>query len=651
MTEANINLQHFWESYLSQTEVNHIALTQNKNIDGPNFNDSRHQMEISQEYPEHGKKFNAKINSDNKQIEMSISNINGSDKNVVVQGEIENAVIKADLDIINESGTDISGNSIVIQITSITPQKIEYELIREPEQINSEVVLRVIRFLLDKEIEFMRTDMRKLIKPKDIYFISLTKTIKGSTPSMPTDFPHMDLCSFNENLTDINKFCGISSILYTDIYKRKTPEEPKEETIYPSAFFFFGPEIPSQTNDIQFKQKTKKLDNPYDSIDRDSLSTNYWDLGISNDHLNEIFNDMVFEYPPNKENFNKKYEDLFLELLNNPNRTNPGTDEEKMLSYLKTYYDLSGQESQNLLEKFQNKYGRIFVSAPMKTSGWAVWKNQPSRIKKIDWNNIECELNKGNESSVTFDDAGILAERKKPGQKIYYTHISRSKDSVWHASPHLAYYNPSDEFTQPANRDFITFRFSNFNIYSSIRFILIPKNKINQSFEQTKEKIYKNIVISNIQNLCLVFITLKNSFKTIQTENFLKVVRALGVFLVNIGIDSERIKSIGIENIKRDDIQVNNLFDNIKLKTEIQCKAYNDYKQFNNYDIVNGLNRTEYTDGFHMLSAYLEKINGYFAEEGISCVLETDTNSDVKLEDYYYKKYLKYKAKYLELKK
>ena len=31
----------------------------------------------------------------------------------------------------------------------------------------------------------------------------------------------------------------------------------------------------------------------------------------------------------------------------------------------------------SVLQKFQQNYKRLFVSAPMASSGWAIWKNQP----------------------------------------------------------------------------------------------------------------------------------------------------------------------------------------------------------------------------------------------------------------------------------
>lgn len=87
---------------------------------------------------------------------------------------------------------------------------------------------------------------------------------------MPTDYPHLDLCSKDKYKTNLNKFCGVSSILYTNVIDSVS----KEPRIYPSASFFYGPEIPMQTEDFRLLQK-KSNDTPHDLLCPGADCTNF----------------------------------------------------------------------------------------------------------------------------------------------------------------------------------------------------------------------------------------------------------------------------------------------------------------------------------------------------------------------------------------
>ena len=63
----------------------------------------------------------------------------------------------------------------------------------------------------------MKNDLKKVLKKNDIYFIQLTQNTGRDAASMPTDYPHLDLCSKDKYKTNLNKFCGVSSILYTNV--------------------------------------------------------------------------------------------------------------------------------------------------------------------------------------------------------------------------------------------------------------------------------------------------------------------------------------------------------------------------------------------------------------------------------------------------
>jgi hypothetical protein len=80
----DIDLEDFWNSYLTKTEVNRLALL-NNNITGPTFDDDV--MVISQNYSEQQKIFNASINKRTNEIEMYIHDTGTNKDDIVVRGE------------------------------------------------------------------------------------------------------------------------------------------------------------------------------------------------------------------------------------------------------------------------------------------------------------------------------------------------------------------------------------------------------------------------------------------------------------------------------------------------------------------------------------------------------------------------------------
>ncbi len=302
-------------------------------------------------------------------------------------------------------------------------------------------------------------------------------------------------------------------------------------------------------------------------------------------------------------------------------------------------------QTENMLSIFQTKMKRIFVSAPMMTSGWAVWKNEPSRMKKIDWEKVKGQIERGEETNETFDDKYILKIREDDPN--YYTHSNESKDSVWHISPHTALYNPSDKYTQPCVRKFVTLRLSNFNIYAGVRFIFISKENISRNNPGKEadiiDKIYKDIVISNLQILSYYYMSIKSSFLDLSDE-INALYEQLTRLLENIDLSNIDISKTESASYFKDTVT------KIESMTNVQCKINNIYKKFNNENIVKDKHRNEYASGLQMLIAYLEEINENLTSSGETCIIEVDDLSDKKLEDYYFKqKYLKYKTKYLNL--
>lgn len=620
-----INLQDFWESYLSKTEVNTLGLKKNPNIEGPIFDDEK--MYVKQRYEEQKKSFVAEIDKKENKIEMKIHDDENGKNDIVVRGQMFNEILKKSLDIINyDDRYKLEANHIIITIKD--ENTLDYEYFRKPVSLFNEETTTIIKFLLDKELQFIKNDLKKIIKKNDIYFIQITENTGRDAVSMPTDYPHLDLCAKDRYRTNLNKFCGVSSILYTNVTD-KTSGAPR---IYPSASFFYGPEIPMQTEDFRFlEKKVGTTLTPIDLLCPNSDCTNFFSYFYDKDIVMpmEFYN---FLDPLKKEENNE----LIAKYLHDPDAN------DQIKNFIKAM-----TSPENMLSLFQKKMKRIFVSAPMMTSGWAVWKNEPSRMKKIDWETVKQKIERGEQSNVSFDDEYILNIRKEA--PTYYTHTNVSKDSVWHISPHKAIHNPADEYTKPCTRKFVTLRFSNFNIYAAIRFILIPKENIRRNnsgkTEEIIDKIYKDIIISNLQVFAFYYINIKRSFPLDLFPMFSSLLCEILKFLKFLGID-DKITISDTEKPKYFDSAV----DKIEKMTEVQCRVNNVYKKFNSEGLVNGRKRETYSSGLDMIVAYIQDINGILESSEEGCVVEVDDDSDVKLEDYYFKqKYLKYKSKYLNL--
>ena len=382
-----------------------------------------------------------------------------------------------------------------------------------------------------------------------------------------------------------------------------------------------------QTEDFRLLQK-KSNDTPHDLLCPGADCTNFlsafMDKGINTPE--EIF-EWIFL---SKDEFNK----VIREYLDNPAKDK---DVKDIITAM--------MQTENMLSLFQTKMKRIFVSAPMMTSGWAVWKNEPSRMKKIDWEKVKGQIERGEETNETFDDKYILKIREDDPN--YYTHSNVSKDSVWHISPHTALYNLTDKYTKPCVRKFVTLRLSNFNIFAGIRFVFISKENISRNNLGKEadiiDKIYKDIVISNLQILSYYYMSIKSSFLDLSDE-IKALYEQLTRLLENIDLSNIDISKTESASYFKDTVT------KIESMTNVQCKINNIYKKFNNENIVKDKHRNEYASGLQMLIAYLEEINENLTSSGETCIVEVDDLSDKKLEDYYFKqKYLKYKTKYLNL--
>ena len=110
----DINLEDFWNSYLTKTEVNRLALL-NNNIAGPSFVDNA--MVISQNYSEQHKIFNASINKSTNEIEMYIHDTETNKDDIVVRGEMYNKKLVSHLNEINcDKEYNMSAEPIIITI-------------------------------------------------------------------------------------------------------------------------------------------------------------------------------------------------------------------------------------------------------------------------------------------------------------------------------------------------------------------------------------------------------------------------------------------------------------------------------------------------------------------------------------------------------
>jgi hypothetical protein len=713
-----INLNDFVDNYLLKTYVNKFTLLNKSNPVDINKNRNHTDIIISQNCGD-GKKIVGKLNSENKTINIKIcdsSNEDQEDQNCknVVEGKMEEDTIQSQLEIINANKKDyynylLANQDKIILITE-TPidDNIRYEYMTGRLNIQDHQNLElfdeydyVIKFLISKMLIFSKNNLRKNIKKNDIYFISLTINISSinRAKTMVTEYGHMDTCdsgyaSFTE--PEINKFCNMSSILYTNI-----KNENDEQKIYPSAMFFYAPEIPfpihheekqfsqqeiEEYNYISYYEAFKKFiwsshrDDDKLKIINDIFIEKYYDDDMSyfyiylielTQFLNETIpkeiitlltkkNDKIFLMPAETE------EQLligFFACIFSDNSNVEKIKNDKHNNY-STIYNLVNNIEDNLLTSFQREKKRFFFSAPMKTSGWAMWKNEASEIQKFNYSSEKYPNKFYNKVKQIIDQSYSNIEMIP-----YYNYISKSTDFVWHTSPFGT--QELNNYTTEKNiqRDFITTRFSNFNIYSCIRFILLPIETLPNNIEN-RDTIHLDIVNKNIRLLIVYYKSIQKilthqseysiscqyilfqSLKITNTmiERFLtKIYDNLGTLPlpISISINDSSATNEYIQNIPSIYNNLNEKFKNIQNFTN------NVYKTFDKDEIVNGCQRDSYSNSFDMLNAFLEEICNRFDHPNDEVILlcdEDQQNNDKKIANYY-QKYLKYKEKYLALKK
>ncbi len=149
------------------------------------------------------------------------------------------------------------------------------------------------------------------------------------------------------------------------------------------------------------------------------------------------------------------------------------------------------------LQSFQEEYKRLFVSAPMTSTGWAIWKNKPKRnIKNMTGNRFGLKRDYG------FNIKPVPTINK-------YTYFSKDgEEFIYHASPFRAYSNKENKRFQTRDicnwapsgdmcRDLdlqrlnFTVRRSNFNLFRFFRDL----------FDYSNEKKIYIIALSVIKNL------------------------------------------------------------------------------------------------------------------------------------------------------
>jgi hypothetical protein len=372
---------------------------------------------------------------------------------------------------------------------------------------------------LNKENLKNKIYIYKLTSP---YITGKEQIYKG----MQTEHTHMDQCNIGESNYEDDRYCELSSIIYTHINNENKIIRNKH--YYASASFFYAPEV-----------------------------------GL----------------PINGETENDK---------------------------------LQGKNSN--IHKFQKEYNRFFLSAPMTSSGWAIWKNRPKRYFK-------------NEKGNRFNKKEKEGYNIKPivlGSTIYYKFFSEKNDEyVMHASPfksieedgsEICNWAPTADCDAKIKRGNMTIRRSNYNFFRVIKDMFYENDSLR-----------KVIATGTIKGL--------KSATSLQIEPLLENLSYLLRVSENYNIDYKNIV-LFIYNKFVNDIII----------------TFKDEKLI-------GVDKFECEDGLKMLDNYCLSIKNCIEKFDLfkTTFPEYETNLYDESKDKYYdpykNKYLKYKSKYLQLKK
>jgi hypothetical protein len=266
-------------------------------------------------------------------------------------------------------------------------------------------------------------------------------------------------------------------------------------------------------------------------------------------------------------------------------------------------------KDKNLL-KFQQKYKRLFVSAPMTSSGWAIWKNQPKRYKK---NLAGNRFNK-------YSNSDIFNISKTSSN---YTHFSEDNNEfIWHLSPFKTLIDPNlwapSSVENSIKRSNFTVRRTNYNLFRYLR-DLFDDNSV---FQDLARK-----TINDFERYLRIYY---KDLNDTETDRDIILLNKLYLKLSNL---------IKIS----DSNQTNSKLENTKVARILY------------YNFKNNTGKFLISNSLEMLYNFIEALEDTLSnEEKRKKVLKKYTLSDDLIspkEEYRnYLKYLKYKRKYIELK-
>jgi len=308
---------------------------------------------------------------------------------------------------------------------------------------------------------------------------------------------------------------------------------------------------------------------------------------------------------------------------------------------------------------FFNCYKRIGYSVPIKSNSYAVWYNKPLKYKKFN--------KKEYKENNSFYGLVNSYNKFKPNR----IGTEDSKNYMMHLSPislQDAEKNKIQSEYLNGNRSFINPRLSNMNIYSTIRYIF--------NFDSSKnETINAQIRENNLYSLCYIVIFYL-SFEDFNAgeigynklcEDCSKLIKNILVKSFNINLDEIVINSLSEWGVTKegkyysaDMSYVEGAVMNAILEI-IKSKSIDIKKQAIDYEKLIKIRYEEYfnkpvknTEPFKELHEYLSsilsivKLQPKIRPHEFSTEFLTHTSSK---DEQYYKKYLKYKLKYTNLKK
>jgi hypothetical protein len=348
----------------------------------------------------------------------------------------------------------------------------------------------LIKFFAEKHKNFLNIEEEDQRNYIYIYRFTSPYTLKSKSSlsvGMQTVSAHMDQCNLGDDNLIAEKYCEISSIVYTGVKNKCS----MPENYYASAAFFYGPEIPMPINgeiDLQFQQENK----------------------------------------------------------------------------------ISDKFHKHLLYNFQHNYKRLFVSAPMKTSGWAIWLNKPKRTIK---------------NTNPVDPSQFSTTVYKPWSKDnLYTHITKNDNEfVYHASPFVA---PDTKNWAPTSvqgcdiqRANITVRRANYNIFRMIRDLFDSNGLINLNAKNMIQaliritRIYKEPFLKNIEQEGVLHDLSNDNLKNI--SEYLE--------FINENMDNKYYNIVAQIYKKFINGKILNIVDSKK------CEDFNKFTEVERYSFDNGL--------------------------------------------------------------